>query len=67
MESKQVCTPVLGLEPWTSVDRVDRTVEKNGSRNGGSCDKKVPLAAFKEDSGGGGLLRARKPPRNVRR
>ena len=33
----------------------------------GSCDKKVPLAASKEDIGDGGLLQARKPPRNVRR
>jgi len=33
----------------------------------GSCDKKVPLVAVKEGSGGGGLQQARKPPRNVRR
>ena len=48
------CSSVESIGRWKKMAR-------------GSCDKKVPLAASKEDSGGKGLLQARKPPRNVRR
>ena len=41
--------------PYVKVNWLDRPVEKTAR---GSCDKKVPLAAFKEGSGGGGLLQA---------
>ena len=36
-----------------------------GQKCGDSCDKRVPLAAFKEDSDGAGLRQARQPSRNA--
>ena len=39
--------------PWTSVERLDLAA---GRKCFDSCDKRLPLAAFKEDSDGGGVL-----------
>ena len=39
--------------PWTSVERLDLAA---GRKCCDSCDKRLPLAAFKEDSDGGGVL-----------
>ena len=42
------CTPAA-LRSNASVDRVDRRIGRWKKMARGSCDKKVPLAAFKED------------------
>ena len=39
--------------PWTQVERLDFAA---GRKCCDSCDKRLPLAAFKEDSDGGGVL-----------
>ena len=52
----------MGRPQWTSVERLDLAA---GRKCCDSCDKRLPLAAFKEDSDVGGLPPARQPSRNA--